>query len=263
MGDAPETVMSLVAVLLDGEAGPRQPARAGDDALAVVQRHALVRAARGQRRIARLVRKASAASAVREDTHFELTRVMPVVQRVVREIGARLAAAQAIADPDDVWYLTLDDLRLQTGPADPSGLLAATVARRRAAYEEVASSPLIAPSSLYPVGQGRPEGVLVSGVGGGGGKAEGLVRLIAGPREFSQLRDGEVLVCAATNPSWTPLFARAAAVVVDHGGLASHAAIVAREYGIAAVMGTGDGTRVLVDGQRVVVDGERGFVTRA
>ena len=68
------------------------------------------------------------------------------------------------------------------------------------------------------------------------------------PAGFASLLPGEVLVCPYTNPSWTPLFERAVAVVVDTGGLASHAAIVAREYGIPAVMGTGTGTRVLRDG---------------
>jgi rifampicin phosphotransferase len=81
--------------------------------------------------------------------------------------------------------------------------------------------------------------------------------------EFASLRDGEVLVCPYTNPTWTPLFSLAAAVVVDAGGAASHAAIVAREHGIPAVMGTRNGTRVLADGQRVVVDGDAGTVVLA
>jgi pyruvate,water dikinase len=77
------------------------------------------------------------------------------------------------------------------------------------------------------------------------------------------MRPGEILVCPYTNPSWTPLFQRASAVVVDTGGIGSHAAIVARENGIPAVMGTGDGTRVLTNGQRVTVDGTAGVVTAA
>jgi pyruvate,water dikinase len=75
------------------------------------------------------------------------------------------------------------------------------------------------------------------------------------------MRSGDVLVCPYTNPAWTPLFQRAVAVVVDSGGVGSHAAIVAREYGIPAVMGTGTGTTVLIDGQRVTVDGASGLVT--
>ena len=87
--------------------------------------------------------------------------------------------------------------------------------------------------------------------------------MIRGPAEFGQLRSGEILVCPYTNPAWTPLFQRAAAVVVDAGGLGSHAAIVAREYGIPAVMGTGSGTSVLADGQCVFVDGNLGVVLPA
>jgi rifampicin phosphotransferase len=71
------------------------------------------------------------------------------------------------------------------------------------------------------------------------------------------------LVCPYTNPAWTTLFQRAAAVVVDSGGPASHAAIVAREYGIPAVMGTGTGTRTLTDGQLVTIDGSTGRVIAA
>ncbi len=93
------------------------------------------------------------------------------------------------------------------------------------------------------------------------GQAAGTVRIIRGPADFGLLRSDEILVCPYTNPSWTPLFQRAAAVVVDAGGMASHAAIVAREYGIPAVMGTGSGTSVLRNGEPVVVDGSLGLVT--
>jgi pyruvate,water dikinase len=85
--------------------------------------------------------------------------------------------------------------------------------------------------------------------------------VIREPAEFGRLRTGDVLVCPYTNPAWTPLFQRAAAVVVDSGGAGSHAAIVAREYGIPAVMGCATGTSVLTDGQVVTVDGDTGLVT--
>jgi phosphohistidine swiveling domain-containing protein len=86
------------------------------------------------------------------------------------------------------------------------------------------------------------------------------VRVVREPAAFGSLRPGEVLVAPYTNPSWTPLFTRAAAVVVDTGASMSHAAIAAREYHVPAVMGTGDGTRRLDDGQWVRVDGSRGQV---
>jgi rifampicin phosphotransferase len=87
------------------------------------------------------------------------------------------------------------------------------------------------------------------------------VRVIREPAEFGKLASGDVLVCPYTNPAWTTLFQRASAVVADSGGPASHAAIVAREYGIPAVMGTGTGTTTLTDGQLVTVDGSTGRVT--
>lgn len=70
-----------------------------------------------------------------------------------------------------------------------------------------------------------------------------------------------MLVCPYTNPAWTPLFQQASAVVVDTGAIASHAAIVAREYGIPAVMGTRTGTTTIADGQLITVDGTRGRIT--
>ena len=82
-----------------------------------------------------------------------------------------------------------------------------------------------------------------------------------GPHDFAAFRDGDVLVAKATAPAWTPLFARAAAVVSDGGTLAAHASLVAREYAIPAVVGTGDATQRLHPGQLVTVDGSAGTVT--
>ena len=92
------------------------------------------------------------------------------------------------------------------------------------------------------------------------GRASGVVRIVRGPEDFRGFRDGEVLVAGLTAPAWTPLFGRAAAVVTDGGTLAAHASLVAREYGIPAVVGTGDATLRLRDGQAVTVDGGAGTV---
>jgi phosphoenolpyruvate synthase/pyruvate phosphate dikinase len=102
--------------------------------------------------------------------------------------------------------------------------------------------------------------VLLTGSSGSPGIARGPARIILDVSEFSKLKAGDILVAPVTNPAWTPLFQRAAAVVVDTGGSASHAAIVAREYGIPAVMGTMNGTKTLKDGQWIQVDGGRGQV---
>jgi pyruvate,water dikinase len=85
--------------------------------------------------------------------------------------------------------------------------------------------------------------------------------VLHGPQDFDQMRPGEVLVAGTTTPAWTPLFAMAAAVVTDIGGPLSHGSIVAREYGIPAVMGTGVATRRIKNGQTITVDGGKGIVT--
>ena len=105
----------------------------------------------------------------------------------------------------------------------------------------------------------RNSGII--GVSGSRGTATGKVCIIKSPAEFNKLQPGEILVCTYTDPEWTPLFTLAAGVVVDTGGTLSHAAIVAREYKIPAVLATGDATKKLKDGEFVVVDGTKGIVT--
>jgi pyruvate,water dikinase len=127
--------------------------------------------------------------------------------------------------------------------------------------EELTGVRLIDPAAVFS--QRETGDALITGTPASSGSATGPVRVIREPAEFGRLTSGDVLVCPYTNPAWTTLFQRAAAVVVDSGGLGSHAAIVAREYGIPAVMGTGTGTRTLTDGQLVTVDGSTGRVTAA
>jgi pyruvate,water dikinase len=102
--------------------------------------------------------------------------------------------------------------------------------------------------------------VLASGTAASPGTAAGPVRVIADLDDFDRFRAGDVLVCRATSPAWTPLLARAAAVVAETGGMLAHAAIVAREFAVPAVMAVPDATRSLTEGQRVVVDGTAGTV---
>lgn len=100
----------------------------------------------------------------------------------------------------------------------------------------------------------------IIGVSGSSGMATGKVCIVKSPAEFDKLQPGEILVCTYTDPEWTPLFMLAAGVVVDTGGTLSHAAIVAREYKVPAVLATGDATKKLKDGDFVVVDGTNGIV---
>jgi pyruvate,water dikinase len=92
------------------------------------------------------------------------------------------------------------------------------------------------------------------------GVVRAKARIVRSEAEWHTLQPGEVLVCPFTNPAWTPLFAVAAAVVTETGGAGAHAAIVAREYGIPAVMGVAGATSLIADGQEILVDGSAGRV---
>ncbi|MEU4421732.1 PEP/pyruvate-binding domain-containing protein [Actinoplanes sp. NPDC024001] len=196
---------------------------------------------------------------IREEQARLLTLAWPVLRACVRRLGEHLG--------DDAYFCTRDELTAGS-PAPP-------VAERRERWQR--QRRLAAPLTL-----GRPPRLvgdviertvtrargpapipagMIAGHPASAGRATGPARILTGPAEFAALRDGEVLVAKATTPAWTPLFARAAAVVTDTGSLAAHASLIAREYGIPAVVGTGDATHRLRTGQRITVDGTAGTVT--
>ncbi|WP_308493699.1 PEP/pyruvate-binding domain-containing protein [Microbacterium terrisoli] len=254
LGERPTSVLALVA-LLQSDGSP--PAANAQNAAT-----ALLRSIRSQRSKARMhgrIDRAAHAVAFREDTHVLFTRLTPALRTALHEIGTRLQSAGVLTAAEDVYHCRLDELEALEAP-DGAGAHALTdvVDARSRLRDALRSRPLLNIERGAADARGD---ALVSGLAGGGGVTTGRVRVIHDVDEFALLRAGDVLVCPVTNPTWTPLFQRAAAVVVDAGGPASHAAIVAREYGLPAVMGTGDATRVLHDGMLVRVDGTAGTVT--
>ncbi|MFD1658700.1 PEP/pyruvate-binding domain-containing protein [Streptomyces caeni] len=200
---------------------------------------------------------------VRDDTRFLAMLPLPTMRQALRETARRLVGAKVLDGPEDIVHLRLDELeRIGTWPPSPAlrAELRAHAARRKAARARLAGTPLV-PLAGTPAEAGA--GIVLRGTPGSAGVAQGPVRIVHDEAGFGSLRSGEVLVAPYTSPAWTPLFRRAAAVVVDTGGMASHAAIAAREYGIPAVMATGRATTRLTDGQRVRVDGDHGLVLLA
>ena len=208
---------------------------------------------------------------IREEQTAELTMPWPTMRSAVTRIGQALTDRGLLADPDDVFFLRRDEVLAALTRGD--SLQAPDVTERRATRDEQAR--LVAPlliGRVNPVlrrmwdsfprmlGAIPSERALVSGSPASPGSATGPVRVIRGPHEFDALLPGEVLVAPLTAPAWTPLFTRAAAVVTDVGSPASHASIIAREYGIPAVVGTGDATVRLTNGMRVTVNGTTGNV---
>jgi phosphoenolpyruvate synthase/pyruvate phosphate dikinase len=162
--------------------------------------------------------------------------------------------------PDDVFYLVRDELT--NPPADAKAL----IARRRVERVQLESRR----PPLNFVGEWTPDadagvelmpGESLRGTPVSAGLAKGPVRVLT-VESTDELEPGEVLVTAFTDTGWTPFFAYAAAVVVDTGGEMSHAAVVAREFGIPCVVGTSTGSKALKTGHVVEVDGASGVVTR-
>ncbi|MFF2243818.1 PEP/pyruvate-binding domain-containing protein [Arthrobacter sp. NPDC058130] len=261
--EAPEVVLGLVKVLVD--APPAKTDQTGN-AFRELLAHPAMKLPRFRRLVLNAVEQAKAGMAFREDTHFFATALLPPLRKSLLSLGQQLQAAEIVEGPGEVFHLRFEELctiadpaRLTAGERDRwRSLVIARTAKRR----ELAAVPLLDLIDLFGE-TARGAGALVKGSGASRGTAAGAVRIILQPAEFGDLRSGEILVCPYTNPSWTPLFQRAAAVVVDTGGIGSHAAIVAREYGIPAVMGTRNGTSILTTGQRVTVDGGTGLVMPA
>lgn len=204
-----------------------------------------------RRRFRRLVDDYRAGHVTREAGVVDFEELGEQMRRLALEAGRRMVAAGLLAEPGEVALLGFDELLgwLRGEPVDVAGV----VERRRRARPR-------ALAAWQPERDPVKPGSGMTGVAASPGVISGPVRIIAGPAEFARLRPGDVLVCQATDPAWTPLFASASAVVAETGGLLSHAAIVAREYGIPAVLGVLEATTRLHDGQVVTVDGGAGRV---
>ena len=111
-----------------------------------------------------------------------------------------------------------------------------------------------------PAASEEQTGDVIKGIGGSAGTVTAPARVLGGPQDFGQMQPGDVLVASITTPAWTSLFAMASGVVTDIGGPLSHSSIVAREYGIPAVLGTAVATRRIRSGQLIKVDGDAGTV---
>jgi pyruvate,water dikinase len=196
----------------------------------------------------------------------------------VRRFGARLVREGALPDIESVFLLYVTEIReALRNPTDHAALLVERQAEQRRWKELESPETLGAPapawqreSSTRMAGQGfllyretqTDPSRMLRGVGASAGIGRGPARLIRNQADFRKFQAGDVLVCQASNVSWTALFASAAAVVTEVGGALSHAAVVAREVGVPAVVGTGVALSTLMDGEPLEVDGSAGIVRR-
>ncbi|HJM90143.1 MAG TPA: PEP-utilizing enzyme [Dehalococcoidia bacterium] len=213
---------------------------------------------------------------IAEDHNFTIDqKAHAVIRSGVQGLGRRLVADGVLSDVDDVFFLELNEISSLADGADGAGFSALVAERRteHARQEQVEPPPALGtppPHDAPPdplvtkfFGLGVPlehEEKVLKGLACSAGTYVGTARVLMSLDEADKLEHGDVMVCKATMPAWTPLFGVAGAIVADAGGPLSHCAIVAREYGIPCVAGTQVATRELKDGMRLRVDGSAGTV---
>ncbi len=212
----------------------------------------------------------------REDALFYIGAGWPVLRGLARELGRRLVEDGSLQEPDDIYFLSMAEIESTlvaraTGQARPDFKIATQERRTlREARKQLQPPPKIpdVPYKIGPIdmtifetqktkgdGKGNLTGFAVSP-----GAVTAPATIIRSPADFEKMHPGTILVCPTTTPAWTPLFSQAAGLVTEIGGILAHGSIVAREYGIPAVMGVNEATRRIKEGQMITVDGNTGVV---
>ena len=252
-------------------------ARARRQAAEMRARTALASDPRRLRAFERLLGEAQQYGRVREELLGEWTLPWPILRLAVKRLGAELVERRAIEAVDDVWFLTRAEVVAELGGGTDVSETA-VAERRRIWHRQRRLVPPLRLGTIPPIVKSfidsaedavrggvtpLPDTVdLVVGLPASAGRVSGPARIIHSVDEAEQLQQGDVLVAPITAPAWVPLFDRVVGIVTDTGGVASHASIVAREYGIPAVVGTTDATRRIQDGEIIEVNGSTGVVRR-
>jgi pyruvate,water dikinase len=266
----PAYVLGMLAgflALRDSDQAPAaQHRRAAQEAAAMV-RTLTARARRRSRLRGRLVgfclSRARALGGQREAPRFCLALLLARVRVLLQPVGQELVRAGRLAQAGDVFFLTFPEVHIALAGTD----MQATVRGRRAAFDRELSRrhvPLVLlsdgtePAAAQESTAGEPD--MLRGTPASPGVVTALARVIHDPHD-AHLARGEILIAPATDPGWTPLFLIAGGLVVETGGAMSHGAIVAREYGLPAVVGVPQATRRIATGSRITVDGTTGLIS--
>jgi pyruvate,water dikinase len=195
---------------------------------------------------------------LRENQQFYIGQGYPIARKVVLELGNRFVKQGILEDQMDVFFLNADEIRDIVNGKD-SREIKDKIESRRTDFE--AFKKIEPPAIITKEGERNWEiKEVLSGIGGSPGMVSGRVKVISNIHEFGKFQEGDILVAPTTNPSWTPLFMMAKAVVTEVGGMLSHGAVVAREYQIPCVLGVRGATSVLKDGELITVDGAKGVI---
>ena len=211
-----------------------------------------------------LLRLARAYTSLDDLEHYQTTRLTPALRRGLRALGERLSQRGELEEPMDIFFARQEQIERALASGTPGAWkeFAAQARKQKADYlADQARKPEWILGERTPASVGATdEGDVLTGLAGSAGLAEGPVFVVLTPDDFARFPKGAVLVARTTNPTWTPLFYSAVAVVTESGGPLSHGAVTAREMRIPAVMSVKDSLARLKNGQRVRVDGTAGRV---
>ena len=195
---------------------------------------------------------------LRERYKWDVEIPMPLFDRVTNEVGSRLTKQGILNTPTDIHLLTIDEIS-----AALRGESTVSTADRKKRVSLLAWREHV---SWLPVGYlGRvytADDTTLKGTPASPGSATGPAAVVTGPDEFSAVSEGAIVIARATNPMWTQIFSRIGGIIVENGSTISHAAIVAREYGIPAVVGVPGATEAFNNGEMIIIDGETGTIVR-
>jgi pyruvate,water dikinase len=275
--DDPVPMLETCKMYLRGKgADPHQRQRLLADTRTAAAEEALGRL-RGLRKwlFCKSLSLAQSRAQVREDGLADIGLGYPLLRNLLLELGQRLVRVGVLGKPDDVFWLQEVEVHEAADDLERGQLPEAMferVTQRKAlwrAEKRVTPPPKVPIDAKYlgmsgdaflPTHEVNDGGSILKGVGASPGRVTAAACVLHGPEDFEIMQPGEVLVAGITTPAWTPLFAMASAVVTDVGGPLSHGSIVAREYGIPAVLGTGTATKRIAQGDLITVDGDDGLV---
>jgi pyruvate,water dikinase len=268
--EAPEALVETLKVYLAGQNNPYERQRAARERSAQAAESIVKRLDPLRRKyFIRLLKSAQETAPLREDSIADMGLGHPQIRRMLGELGKRLAAGGAISHAEEIYWLEAQELSALATHLERDEALknySGAVEKRKVKWEAMRhiTPPTTLPkvswmTRFFPSNEGT--GNTIKGFAASTGKVTARACVMLGPEDFGKLQPGDVIVAGITTPAWTPLFARASAIVTDIGGPLSHSSIVAREYGIPAVLATGVATRRVQDGQLITVDGGAGIVS--
>lgn len=213
---------------------------------------------RRARKFKKQITEARIAAGMREYPKFDIVRMLALAREIVLEVGREYTDEGLLDQPQDIFFLHLDDIRSKYQ-------LQKKVRQHKVTYEKemtrthIPRIVLNTGETYYSAQKIDPNSKVLQGMPLSPGIYEGNIRVVSDPND-SKLQEGEIMVTESTNPAWTPLFITAKGLIMEYGGPISHGGIVAREYGIPAVVGISTAMQLFRDGQRVRINGETGTV---